>query len=135
MKTVFVDSNVFLRLFAMDDATQCEQATKLLQSAADGFVQLIIGPPVLFEVAWALSGAYRQDREVVLHALRSILSQPGLRVTDADTVQAALILAQEKGMSFPDAYIVVLAETIGATAVATFNRKHFEGIVDLHTLG
>lgn len=134
MKTVFVDSNVFLRLFARDDDAQCEQAARLLQSAADGLVQLVTGPPVLFEVAWTLAASYRQDQAIVLHALRSILSHTGLRVTDADTVGAALTLAQEHGMNFPDAYIVVLSRSVGATEVATFNRKHFEGTIDLHPL-
>jgi len=134
MKIVFVDSNVFLRLFTGDDAEQCERAAKLLQSAADGVVQLVTGPPVLFEVAWTLAGSYHRDREKILLALRSILSHSGLRVTDAGTVRAALTLAQEKGMSFPDAYVAALAESAGATELATFNRKHFEGLIDLYPL-
>lgn len=59
-KTVFVDSNVFLRFFTVDDAGQHERAAQLFEKAAAGKVKLVTGPPVRFEIAWTLRSAYDQ---------------------------------------------------------------------------
>ena len=69
MKTVFVDSNVFLRFFTADDAGQHEKAARLFRQAASGKTALIAGPPVLFEVAWTLRAAYRLPRESAIPLL------------------------------------------------------------------
>ncbi|MCX5758081.1 MAG: type II toxin-antitoxin system VapC family toxin, partial [Candidatus Hydrogenedentes bacterium] len=79
MKCVFVDSNVFLRFFTQDDAGQYKDAVKLFRDAAVGELELVAGPPVLFEIAWTLRAAYRQPREKVLEVLSAIRALPGLR--------------------------------------------------------
>lgn len=126
MKTVFVDANVFLRFFTTDDEGHHRRAASLFRNAADGKVRLVTGPPVLFEIAWTLRSAYSVTREKVVDALGRIVSLPGLRLTDAETVEEALGLAKSSSQEFADAYIAVLAKREGAHSVATFNRKHFE---------
>jgi predicted nucleic acid-binding protein len=134
MKTIFVDSNLFLRLLTHDDRSQSERAAELFQDAAAGILQLITGPPVFFEIAWALAKKYREPQEAILIALRSILTYPNLTITDAPIAETALTLAEEKSMTYADAYIVALAESARVEAIATFNRKHFEGVLDLYPL-
>lgn len=126
MKTVFVDANVFLRFFTTDDEGHHERAGELLRRAAAGQVDLVTGPPVLFEIAWTLRAAYRQPNPKVLAVLSAILALPGLRVTDAPLAEQALALARNSGAAFADAHIVASAETVTADAIATFNRKHFQ---------
>ncbi|MEW6442533.1 MAG: PIN domain-containing protein [bacterium] len=126
MKTVFVDANVFLRFFTIDNLGQHDQAARLLRQAADGKVALITGPPVLFEVAWALRSAYRQTNAKVLDVLAAIAALPGLQLTDARIVEGALTLAKASGQEFADAYIASAAGAVGADEVATFNRRHFD---------
>lgn len=125
MKRVFVDANVFLRFFTEDDAGQHARAVKLFHAAAEGNIALIVGPPVLFEVAWTLRAAYGQTPVQVLDVLEAILSLPGLSFTDAAVYSQALHLARDSGVEFPDAYIAALAEACGADAVATFNLADF----------
>jgi predicted nucleic acid-binding protein len=48
---IFVDTNVFTRLFAKDDAQQHEQAKALFLRAREGGAELVTGPPVFFELA------------------------------------------------------------------------------------
>ena len=52
---IFVDTNVFTRLFVKDDAGQHEEAKALFMLAQDGKADLITGHPVFFELAWVLS--------------------------------------------------------------------------------
>ena len=126
MKTVFVDSNIFLRFYSTDDAGQHEKAAHLFRQAASGKVKLVAGPPVLFEVAWTLRTAYRQPRAVVLDVLSSIGAMPGLKLLDAELVAEALTLARHTNSDFADAYIVAGALAAGADEIASFNRVHFE---------
>ncbi len=134
MKTIFVDANVFLRFFTVDDQGQHDQAARLLREAAGGKVSLITGPPVLFEIAWTLRAAYRQGNPKVLEVLSAIAAVPGLQFTDGRIVDQALALAKTTGQEFADAYIAAAAGECGADAVATFNRKHFDKLgVALHT--
>lgn len=126
MRTVFADSNVFLRFFVVDDQGQHEKAARLVHNAASGKVSLVAGPPVLFEIAWTLRSAYGQSRGKVLEVLSAIASMPGLRLVDADLVEEAITLARQSDQEFADAYIAVSSHEAGADEIATFNRRHFE---------
>jgi len=125
MKRVFVDTNVFLRYFTGDDRQQHRQALALFQEAADGAIKLVTGPPVLFEMAWALRRAYGLGKPDVLYTLEAIAGMPGLTITDAPVVERAIKRARTSGQEFADAYIAASAEAAGADAVATFNLKDF----------
>jgi predicted nucleic acid-binding protein len=126
---VFVDANVFLRYFTLDDAGQHGRAARLFGEASQGDIDLVTGPPVLFEVAWTLQAAYAIPHEKVLDVLSRILALPGLTLTDSQLVERAVQLARAANRDFADAYIAASAEVAGVDAVATFNRK------DLQRLG
>lgn len=135
MKTIFVDTNVFLRFFTTDDEGHHRRAARLLREAADGKHVLVTGPPVLFELAWTLRAAYDLPRERVLDVLTRLAAMSGLQLTDADLVEDALATARASGQDFADAYIAAGARKSGAHAIATFNRKHFEKMgAPLHPL-
>ena len=125
MKAWFIDSNVLIRFFTKDDAGQTEKAATLLKNAAEGKVQLICGPPVLFEVAWTLRSAYRIPPASILQALRALFALPGLEFTDATIVGEAISLASQTGVEFADAYIAATARAAGCDGIATFNVGDF----------
>ena len=130
MKTVFVDTNVFLRFFTLDDEGQHDQAAQLFKMADEELCQLLTGPPVLFEIAWTLRAAYDQPKEKVIEVLSAIAALKNLRLTDADLVEEAIARARSSNQEFADAYLSALAKSAGAEEIATFNRKHFEGLGD-----
>lgn len=125
MKRVFVDANLFLRYFTKDDKAQHERAVRLFQQAVEGRLELVCSPPVLFEVAWTLRSAYKLPREKVGETLSAILALPGLRMSDARLVEAALRRSTQARVEFADAYIAVSAESLGAEEIATFNEGDF----------
>ncbi len=125
MKRVFVDANVFLRLFTQDIPEQADAAEDLMRAAEAGEVELITGSPVLFEVAWELRRIYKRSSGEVLEVLERIHAFPGLRLTDAPLVARALQLARERRQSFADAYISASVGSADCDGLATFNRKHF----------
>jgi predicted nucleic acid-binding protein len=125
MNTWFVDANIFLRFFTVDDQDQHRRAALLISRASRGELLLVCGPPVLFEISWTLRAAYKVSREKVLEVLSAIYSMPGLIMTDAHLVETALTLTGTAGVEFPDAYIGASAVAAECDGVATFNRKDF----------
>jgi len=126
MTSWFVDANVFLRFFTLDDQGQHRKAARLYEAARRGDCLLVTGPPVLFELAWTLRAAYKVPRARVLELLSAVFATPGLTLTDAPIVAAALPLALATGSEFADAYVAASGRPAGCAGVATFNRKDFE---------
>ena len=126
MTSWFVDANVFLRFFTLDDQGQHRKAARLFEAARRGDCLLVTGPPVLFELAWTLRAAYKVPRARVLELLSAVFATPGLTLTDAPIVAAALPLALATGSEFADAYVAASGRAAGCAGVATFNRKDFE---------
>jgi len=125
----FVDTNIFVRLFVVaDDATQLEQAKALFTRAQAGNVDLVTGPPVLFEVSWVLGQRYKVSNDKIMDIIEAILSFPNLRILDKEQVIATLNTARATGKSFADSYIAVSARNVKADNVATFNKKYFAGL-------
>ena len=123
MRRVYVDANVFLRFFTRDDEGQHERARKLFTEAAGGKIQLVSGPPVLFEVAWTLRSAYAVSPLRILEILDAVAAFPGLSLSDGATALSAISLARESGVEFADAYIAASAQSLGVDQIATFNAK------------
>ena len=122
----FVDTNVFVRLVAVaDDDRQLKQAKGLFEQAQAGNVDLVTGPPVLFEVAWVLSRLYKITNDEILDFLEAILSFPNLRVLDKEFVIAAIDTARATKSAFSDSYIAASTRRIQAHNIATVNGKHF----------
>lgn len=125
MKRWFADANLFLRFFTDDDSGQRAASRRLFERAAAGAVRLVVGPPVLFEVAWTLRSAYRQPQEKVVEALRAITGMPGVQVLDRTIVDDALTRSERTGVEFADAYILASCLSHRCDGVATFNRSDF----------
>ena len=121
---VFVDTNVFMRLFDISDITQSEKARALFENASADKVRLVVGPPVFFELAWVLQGALERSKSEVLDIMEAIISWKGLKILDKELVERAVSLARDTNQGFADAYIAANAEKSGFQ-VATFNKKHF----------
>ncbi len=124
MKEIFVDTNVFLRLFDTSEPRQTLQAKTLFERAAQDKVCLIVGPPVLFELAWVLKSAMNRSNSEILDVLEAITAWKGLKVLDKEYVERAIALAKTARQGFADAYIAVTAQDRGFE-IATFNQKHF----------
>lgn len=126
MTSWFVDTNVFLRFLTVDDRGQHERAVRLFEAAHRGECRLVTGPPVLFELAWTLRAAYKIPKDRVLEILSAVFAMPGMSLTDAPLVAAALSLATSTGAEFADAYIAAGCRALVCDGVATFDRRDFE---------
>lgn len=124
MKEIFIDTNIFMRLFDTSDKKQTGIAKALFERAAQDKARLVVGPPVLFELAWVLKSAMNWPDSDILSVLEAVIAWKGLRTLDKEFVERAISLAKETKQGFADAYIAVTAQSHDLE-VATFNQKHF----------
>jgi predicted nucleic acid-binding protein len=124
MQNVLVDTNVFMRLFDLSDRVQTVKSRNLFKKAAAGDITLVVGPPVLFELAWVLRSSLKLPNEEVLDVLQAIIAWQGVKVSDYEYAQSAISLAREKNQGFADAYLCVTAKKQDLK-MATFNKTHF----------
>jgi predicted nucleic-acid-binding protein len=117
-----IDTNVLVRYFAQDHATQSTRATRLLEHecspAAPGFIGLV----VLLELVWVSESCYGASRVEIADMVRRILSIRQLLVQDAEIAWKALRVFESSKADFADCLIERMAAAAGCTAVMTFDK-------------
>jgi predicted nucleic-acid-binding protein len=121
--TVFVDTNIFLRLFLEDDRAQGERATRLFEQARSGTLRLATVPVVVAEVVWTLESFFRQPRSRIREVVEAICDTQGLRVGGRQAVLQAIAWYEEKRVDFVDALLAATAASEEGALVATFDRS------------
>ena len=126
MKEILIDTNIIIRLFdTTSEPKQTAKARRLFFEAQAGNHILIVSPPVLFEVAWALRSFLKWRNNEVLDVLEAIVSWEGVRVLDKEYVKTAISLGRRCDNGFADSYLAVIAKK-NSLEVATFDEKHFK---------
>jgi predicted nucleic-acid-binding protein len=108
-----VDTNILARFLLQDDAEQHHLAVDVLTGGA--FVPLT----VLMETAWLLGSRYRQPRDAVVAALRTVMSISGVVIEAASHIDWALERF-EAGADIADVIHLVAARDL--PAFITFDR-------------
>lgn len=116
-----VDTNIIVRLIALDDAAQAATAEAII---ADGAILIL--PTVLLECEWVLRSRYGMSRAVIAGSLETLLGQPGVTVVSPAAVAATLTRYAEAG-DFADLLHLALAGEYDVDAFVTFDRE-FAGL-------
>jgi predicted nucleic-acid-binding protein len=111
-----LDTNVLVRLFVRDNLQQRNIAAGLVKEP------FLVLHTVLVELIWVLSSRYNIDRIAFVAELRVLLGAPEARFTSANAVMWALD-RYEAGADFADMLHFALAEELGATSFATFDKR------------
>lgn len=131
MKTVVVDTNVFLSFVTDRDQRQQAQAAGLFESAADGQVQLILPQIVLTEIVYVMANLYKRPDQDIAELLADLLTMPHLRVEDRVRWSLVLDLWPERIFGFADAVLAAVATAGRHDAVASFDRKFLRRLANL----
>ena len=126
--TVFVDTNVFLRFFVNDVATQYEKARVLFEAAETGKVKLETSELVIAEVVWVLESFYGFSRKEISEVLSTLLSSRNLKIASHARMNEAVRLHAAGNMDFIDAYNIAYVRSKEYSKVATFDSKHFKKV-------
>lgn len=122
MKSVGIDTNILLRLIVNDDPAQRQLVLNFgssLNVRFRGFVALIC----LVEMDWALCSQYGFTRKQSIEAIWKITRLRGVDVESHETVERALLLAQERNVDLADALIAGQATAHGCMTTITLDKR------------
>jgi len=124
VRTVFVDTNVFLRYLTNDDPEKADRVDALLDRAARGEIRLLTTELALAEVVWVLESVYELKNQQIAPMIRAILASPGVEVINGSFVARALEFYVLHNIDFIDGYIAAIMEKRKVTDIFSFDRKH-----------
>lgn len=102
VKTVFLDTNIFLRVIVKEDEKSFRECTELLASVKSGERKACTSTLVLAEVSWVLGSFYKFPKPEVVLALSGILSLKNLIVDDKYDTLTAISLYERHSVKFID---------------------------------
>jgi predicted nucleic acid-binding protein len=100
----FVDTNVFLRVLARDNASRLAASLALFKRAERGEVDLVTSEAIVAEVVYVLSSnvLYKLVRADIVKLLKPMLDIRGLKIDRKPDVLAALNLYETSRLDFED---------------------------------
>lgn len=124
--TAVLDTNIVIRHLTGEPADQAEAATALLDSTEP----LYLTEVTIAECAHVLRSVYRAPHATIAVVLRSLISQPHVRVDHPERLMAALNILEISGLGFPDAHLAATSLELN-TQVVSFD-KGLDRINGLH---
>ncbi|RJQ48594.1 MAG: PIN domain-containing protein [Nitrospiraceae bacterium] len=127
-KTIFVDTNVFLRFFVKDVESFYHKSKELFEKAETGNLKLETSDLVIAEIVWVLESYYDFSREEVREVIETILETRNIKVANQSRIKEAISLYESGKTDFIDAYNIAYIRAKDFMKVATFDIKHFKNI-------
>lgn len=121
-KSVFLDTNIFLRFLTRDEPVQAEACRRLFERAEAGEVQLTTSHLALAEIVWTLESYYRLKREDIAGTLRDLLAMTSLRIERRKMIREAISLYAATKVDFIDAYHAAHLRGRKIAGICSFDR-------------
>lgn len=119
---IAIDTNVLVRFLVGDDQKQARSAGEFLDTL-DPRDPGLICREVLIELVWVLERTYGFGHSQIARTVEDLIDSSEIVFEDADRVRVALHEYRTSGFDFSDLMIRSIATTLGASHVATFDKK------------
>ena len=123
MKRVFLDSNIWLRLFTKDQSNQLESCRDLLTKIELGKLHPYISNIVLLEIAFTLKSFYKIKHNQVVKYLDTVFQTRNLTIIEKTNSKEALELHKKTGIKFSDCLIATQINS--KTKLVTYDKDFF----------
>jgi predicted nucleic-acid-binding protein len=120
-KRRLIDTNLVVRYLVQDHEKHAKAAEKLFEACDRGELILVVLPAVLAECVFVLDSFYGRPRADISSALATLISSPGVEISDAAVHLDALKLYRQTKAHFVDCLIAATAAAEN-TPVATFDQ-------------
>lgn len=112
MTQVFLDTNIFIRLFVRDIESQFQIAKEMLIKIENAEAEGIISILVINEIIWILDNYYKQERSIYIPQLLKILALKGIKVHEAekDVLVRVLEYIAVTKFDFTDVYLFNISQ-------------------------
>lgn len=109
----FLDTNVFLRMAAVDDKRELLVCKEILNKARQGEIQAVTSGIVLAELNWVLRTYYHFPKDRQVRILEDTLHLSGLDFTDEYNWRLAVQLYKTINIKYIDAAIASIPQIAG----------------------
>ncbi|MBI2309362.1 PIN domain-containing protein [Candidatus Collierbacteria bacterium] len=99
---VLIDTNIFLRIFVKENERMFRECGEILKLATRGAIAAYTNTIVLTEIQFVLTTIYHYPRDRIKEALESVLSVPGLKITDDTDARLATDAYGKTNIKFAD---------------------------------
>jgi len=120
-KRRLIDTNLIVRYLAQDHEKHAKAAEKLFDACDRGELIIVVLPAVLAECVFVLDSFYSRPRADISSALATLISSPGVEISDAAVHLDALKRYGQTKIHFVDCLIAATAAAQN-TPVATFDH-------------
>jgi predicted nucleic acid-binding protein len=120
-KRRLIDTKLIVRYLVQDHEKHGKTAEKLFDACDRGELILVVLPAVLAECVFVLDSFYGRPRADISSALATLISSPGVEISDAAVHLDALKLYRQTKIHFVDCLIAATAAAEN-TPVATFDQ-------------
>ncbi len=103
MKTIFLDTHIFLCYLTDSEPDRADQLDALLDQAASGEVRLVTSEVVLAELVRVLEVVFSLGKQEVASKIQAILGTPGLSVLSMADLDRVLEVYAGQDLDFVDA--------------------------------
>lgn len=120
-KQRLVDTNLIVRYLVQDHEKHAKAAGKLFEACDRGEVEIVVLPAVLAECVFVLESFYEHPRADIAAALGTLISSPGVQISEATMHLDALDRYRKTKVHFVDCVIAAAAKAEDMP-VATFDE-------------
>jgi predicted nucleic-acid-binding protein len=130
---IAVDTNVLVRIFALDDARQLKIAQKFMAERTQDD-PAYVSAVVIAEVSWVLDRTYGFAVTAIRDALEWLFESTNVVIERRDLLRDAVHLAADRNGDISDSIIAALAAEAGASSTVTFDRPATKRIPGMELL-
>jgi predicted nucleic-acid-binding protein len=120
-KRRLVDTNLVVRYLVQDHEKHAKAAGRLFQACDRGDVEIVVLSAVLTECVFVLESFYEHSRADIAGALSTLISSPGVEISENAVHLDALDRYQKTKVHFVDCLLAAAAKAED-TPVATFDE-------------
>lgn len=128
---VFLDTNIWLRLFLQDVQKQYELVLDLISQIESGRFKSYTSSLILMEVNFILEKVYKLNRDEIFDLFIRIQSVRGLTIIEKTNIKLAFKYYQKYNLKFPDCLIA--SQLPQGANLITFD-KDFKQIKEIKSL-
>lgn len=122
IKSVFVDTNIFLRFLLEDISSQQTISRKIFEDGALGKIVINSSVIVFFEIYWVLKSSCDLEGDDLFEKLRQILKMT-VRFENCEILSKSVESMPKFGFDLEDSYNANYSETIDVDKFITFDQK------------
>lgn len=118
----FIDTNIFLRYFTMDDEKKANNTLQLLKKIEINEEKVTTSSLVVFEIIFTLSSFFKLTRIEIKSLLLPILRLRGLKLEYKEIFEKALETYSNNNISFADNYNSCFMESLGIKEIYSYDE-------------